>query len=280
MVTNPVTQPLPSFGVLSLRPAQNVVSNTPLSSSSATVGILKRLAAAAPENHDAEPTSNMIKQSQHQTPTQVAISTDNPILQANGQPWPSFQPVQELMLLNDAARSHGLPENLNTLIFAMNARTSIIQQGGDGDKTPEDVIHYFMRGWYSARVIEDILISVEPHVVTNKTGKIPCDPKTYRADLCQTMRGLKNTASRDWKKHFCDCEVKMPPYDHNRITIHLAQSRGASLMLDVSCWQEVVTEQQYFHWFQENVVHGRARILSASLRYDVEDPLVGDDLFL
>jgi len=284
MAVTPTLTPQPSnqFGSLPLRPAheisdvQRATSSLPPSASPSTNATRKRPAATALGQSESKTT----KKSHAETPSQVATSTDNPNLQPNGQPFPSLRPFLEVLSLYEVAvKTSGLPEGTNTFALATNTQIHICQEGGEGDKTPEDMLHHFATNSYPARSINGVLMMVEVNIVTNETGRVASIARTYMAERCQSIIGLKKTAEADWPQHFRECGIKMPQYDPRRITIHVAQSHGLSLKMAILGWDQIIMQSQYLDWFQKNVIHGRAPTVRALLTYDVEEPLVADDLF-
>ncbi|KAK5087475.1 hypothetical protein LTR70_005336 [Exophiala xenobiotica] len=282
-VTSTLTpQPSNQFRSLPLRPAhetsdvQCATLSLPLSASPSTNATRKRPAATALEQSESKTT----KKSHAETPSQVATSTDNPNLEPNGQPFPSLHPFLEVLSLYEVAvKTSSLPGGALTFALATNAQIHICQEGIEGDKTPEDVLHHFATNSYPARSIDGVLIMVEVNIVTNETGRVASIARTYMAERCKSIAELKKAAKADWPQHFRECGIKMPQYDPMRITIHVAQSHGPSLKTATMGWDQVIMQSQYWDWFQKNVIHGRAPAVRALLTYDVEEPLVADDLF-
>lgn len=240
-------RPSTQFGSLPVRSAhqtsdaQCATSSLPPSAPPSTNATRKRPAATALEQSESKATKN----SHAKTPSQVATSTDNPDLQPNGQPFPSLRPFQEVLSLYEVAvKTSGLPKSTNTFGLAANAQIHICQEGGEGDKTPEDVLHHFATSSYPARSISGVLMMVEVNIVTNETGRIACIARTYVADRCNSILGPKKAAQADWPQHFRECGIKMPQYDPTRITVHVAQSHGPSLKMAIMGWDQVVMQSQ------------------------------------
>jgi len=273
---------LPGFGQLPVRSAQrasDVGYSTPAMQRPSGFPSLTGHYASAPTANGQSRTRGTIQDSQVENSSRLAMSPGDaplsPIIQQT-QPvhQPDVQPLCEII-----STSWGIPRNDFTLTFTANVQAHSSRQGGEGNKTTADIYEQFVTGYYSERNIATVLFSIEAFIVTNRTGKVQCDTNMYRADRRNSIKNLKKIAETAWPKHFQAQGIKMPKYDRERITLHVAQTHGPSLSMEVSCWQEVIMDRQYTDWFRDNVIRGRAPVIYASLRYDVEDPIDAGDLF-
>ncbi|KAK5950199.1 hypothetical protein OHC33_008667 [Knufia fluminis] len=281
MTSTPSSEPTFQFSSLSLQPQPQ----TPHTRSMATgrQPLENNITNKRPAATALEPTtSSRPVKAPKQAGPQDDTSSTTIALQPNGQLLPCLQPLHDLVALAEAsARVSNAPPNFDPFVYAITAQNHISQQGGAGNKTPQDVLEHFATGRYSARPVAGVNISVHASIVTNDNGEMQCSPKSYAAARCPTIKALKKAAAQHWERHFRACRVKMPEggVDLNRITVELAESHGPRLIPVIANCEEAVTEVQYLEWFDRNVVHGRDPTLSVGMTYDLGEPLTGDDLF-
>lgn len=157
------------------------------------------------------------------------------------------------------------------LSCALMMESNHLNNGGAGDFTIEDIAQYNTIRRYSARQADGVVVLVHHSTIAFASGaqRMCHVPSRYNAKQLNSLLQVTRLSQRKWRMVFQAVGLlPLEKYKASNITVAVVESYGTDV--PIGTVYPVENEEQYQEWWDKNVLHGRAKMLTIYLTYNLD----------